>query len=182
MAAGCELFAGQLTLVGCVGARFSEKMVDGWLEGGASAVADAQPPLQTLRLSLVDGVKYRWVRPLLLASMRLSVPADRHDSFYVCMDDLSEVTKGLRMSNRFLGYVCLVDGAGLIRWHVHSSKPPTTEEVATLAGILRARSWEGESSDPTVEDGAAAAATKIAQRNIDSGASRDDPRAARRRR
>ena len=46
MAAGCELFADQLTLIGCVGARFSEKMVDGWLEGVASAVADAQPPLK----------------------------------------------------------------------------------------------------------------------------------------
>ena len=74
---------------------------------------------------------------------------------------------------------CLVDGAGLIRWHVHSSKPPTTEEVATLTDILHTRSWESESSDQTVGDGAAAAATKIAQRNIDAGASRDGPRAAR---
>ena len=41
----------------------------------------------------------------------------------------------LRMENRFLGYVCLVD-RGTVRWHVHSNQEPGEEAVRALAALV----------------------------------------------
>ena len=43
------------------------------------------------------------------------------------------------MENSYLGYVCLVDRTGTVRWHVHSNEPPTDEQVASLAALVVAQ-------------------------------------------
>ena len=41
-----------------------------------------------------------------------------------------------QMSNRYLGYVCLVDPHGIVRWHVHGNEPPTTDELVALQWLV----------------------------------------------
>jgi hypothetical protein len=43
----------------------------------------------------------------------------------------------LRFTNRYLGYVCVVDSAGVVRWHVHSSEIPTEQQIEALRRCLR---------------------------------------------
>jgi len=126
------------TLVGCTGSRFSEAMVDGWLNGLAGQVdADGTPPVQTLWLSLVEGLTLRMLQRPLLSSMRWSVPVERHASFLCHFGDSQPEREQLHMSNRYIGYVCLVDEQGVVRWHVHSSEAPTEDALAALRDLLR---------------------------------------------
>ena len=141
-----SVLAGKLTLLGCSGARFSETMINSWLDG-VNAVwqdtASRDNDLQVLRLSLMDA-KYSWLSSVMLASMRWSISKDQQDSFLVYFGDFLQLQEKIGMINRFLGYVCLIDERGLIRWHVHSSRSPTEEEVSALIEIIRAKSWLSE--------------------------------------
>ena len=42
----------------------------------------------------------------------------------------------MQMHNKYFGLVCLVDGNGIVRWHVHGSEVPSDEQVGALAGII----------------------------------------------
>ena len=152
-----RLFSGRWTLVGCAGSNFAQGMVDAWLTGvveeasghagardegagGGSAEgagALSSPLLQASWLSLVEGTILGWLRRPLLASMRRGVPTERHDRF-LCRfdDDTSELRRCLQMSNRYLGYVCLVDPLGSVRWHVHGNELPSADEVGSLKKLL----------------------------------------------
>lgn len=166
-----QLFSNGMTLLGCSGSNFSQKMVDGWLEGvsksvnetmnkaetaledsapghvndsvpdharipaGDVASSQGTPMLQTAWLSLVEAVALSWLRRPLLMSMRMSVPVERHSRFYTYFGKSVQVRTQLKMENRFLGYVCLID-RGIIRWMVHSSAVPSAEEVSSLAALI----------------------------------------------
>jgi len=136
------LFAQGPTLVGVSGSRFSQPMVDAWLTGvpaGGGGGGGGGVPLRVLWLSLVERAALSWVQTSIRLSMRLSVPPERHGSFMCHFGDSVVARQQMRMANRFLGYVCLVDGEGVVRWHVHAAEPPTPEAVAGLQGLLRAR-------------------------------------------
>ena len=47
-----------------------------------------------------------------------------------------ELRHKLRFTNRYLGYVCVVDEEGVIRWHVHSSEIPTEQQIEALRKAL----------------------------------------------
>ena len=135
------LFHRQLTLLGCCGSQHGQEMVDGWLEGLSAALVPQGPPalpVRTVWLSLVDSPGFSWVRMVLVGSMRMSVPKERHDSFVVHFGDSGEMRRRLQMENRHLGYVALVDSQARVRWHVHGSETPTDEEVAALARLIEA--------------------------------------------
>lgn len=131
------LFATRLTLLGVSGSRFSEAMVESWLGGVESATREL-PTMQTLRLSLVEGAALGWLQRPLLWTMRAGVPAERRGTFYCHFGDADPVRQQLRMENRFLGYVCVVDSAATVRWHVHSSEEPADKDVSRLASLLLA--------------------------------------------
>jgi len=139
-----DLFKGKRSLVGCAGSRFSEAMVDAWLEGISSNTtsvesnggASGSPPLQVLRLALVEGTILSLLRMPLLASMRMTVPKSQRDSFFVSFGDTSQMRRQLHVENRYLGYVCLVDEEAVVRWHVHSSEVPSKAQVEALQACL----------------------------------------------
>jgi len=139
-----SLFNGRWTLVGMLGSNFAQEMVDGWILGVAGTSGEAAPasggapaPLQTRWLSIVEGAVLGWLRWPLLASMKRGVPAERHARF-LCLfdDDASGLRDALRMSNRYLGYVCLVDPHGRVRWHTHGNEVPTEDAVAALKALV----------------------------------------------
>ncbi len=149
------VFGGRLTLLGCAGSNFAKPMVDGWVCGVSDAVeaaggaaaggagggsrGEAAVPLQAMWLSLVEGsspILLRWMRSPLLFSMRMSVSSERHSRFYTHFGDATALRKQMQMTNRYLGYVCLVDGSGVVRWHVHGNEPPSDEEVEGLAKLV----------------------------------------------
>jgi ATPase complex subunit ATP10 len=130
------VFASRLTLLGCSGSRMAQPMVDGWLDGVLSAASAAGPALQTVRLSLVEGGALTWFERPLLWTMRATVPREQHASFFAHFGNAEPVRRQLRMENRYLGYVCLVDRAGTVRWHVHSNEPPSEEQVQGLAALV----------------------------------------------
>ena len=163
---------GRTTLLGCAGSQFSQPMVDGWLdpfarEGVANveqavvnmveqqgAVAnvgianvdslEVDSRFQVLWLSLVHGAVLDWFRKPLLSSMRASVRHERHGSFCCHFGDGREERETLNMENRYLGYVCIVDRSGLVRWHTHSNQPPSgDDEVSSLARLIRETHGEG---------------------------------------
>jgi len=47
-----------------------------------------------------------------------------------------ELRHKLRFENRFLGYVCVVDEEGVVRWHVHSNEKPTPKQIEALRKLL----------------------------------------------
>ena len=124
------LFGGRLTLLGCAGSQFAQPMVDAWVRetslaveamqpaaAAAAAAPDAPPPspprLQTCWLSLVEGSSPTMLNMLrwpLLMSMRLSVERERQPRFFARFGDATAARKQMQMTNRYLGYVCLVDG------------------------------------------------------------------------
>lgn len=145
-AATGRLFAGRWTLMGLAGSNFAQSMVDGWLTGvvpdeaerpSDAPPANGPPPLQTRWLSLVEGAVYGWLRRPLLASMRHGVPPERQ-ARVLCRfdDDVSDLRRSLQMSNRYLGYVCLVDPQGSVRWHTHGNEVPTAADVAALSALV----------------------------------------------
>ena len=95
--------------------------------------------MQTVRLSLVEATALTWLQRPLLWSIRASVPAEQHGSFYCHFGKAGALKRQLRMENSYLGYVCLVDRTGTVRWHVHSNEPPTDEQVASLAALVVAQ-------------------------------------------
>lgn len=117
------------TLVGVAGSRFAQPMVDAWVDGvaakmapsaeddaGVNSDASAVPRsggLQLLRLSLVEGAALSMLRTPLRLSMRLSVPSEQRAGFVCHFGDVAGAREKLRMTNRFLGYACLVDAAGM---------------------------------------------------------------------
>jgi hypothetical protein len=140
---GTGMFAGRWSLVGCAGSQFAQSMVDGWLTAGdgsdATAASEAEASsLQTMRLSLIDGVLLAWLRRPLLVSMRMSVPRERHAAFMCHFGDSTEARRALHMQNRYLGYVCLVDPEGVVRWHVHGNEPPDERALGTLRKLVHA--------------------------------------------
>jgi len=137
-------FAGRWTLLGCSGSNFSQGMVDAWI-AGVTADAPSDGELQACWLSLVEGTVLGWLRTPLLASMRRGVPTERHSRF-LCRfeDDTTDLRRTLQMTNRYLGYVCLVDPQGTVRWHVHGSEVPSEEQVSGLRGLIeQALKFEG---------------------------------------
>tara|TARA_B100000795_G_scaffold231015_1_gene188687 strand:+ start:433 stop:951 length:519 start_codon:yes stop_codon:yes gene_type:complete len=132
------LFASRLTLLGCTGSRMAEPMVNGWLDG-VTAATEAVPAMQTVRLSLVEQAALAWLQRPLLWSIRSSVPVEQHGHFYCHFGKAEALRRQLRMENSYLGYVCLVDRTGTVRWHVHSNEPPTEEQVASLAALVVAQ-------------------------------------------
>lgn len=146
-----KLSSSGLSLVGCAGSRFGQIMVDGWLLGTQAALEQASDgaheddetpdschpskQLRTIWLSLVENAALKWFQRPMLAAMRMSVPADRHANFYTHFGDSSGVRSQLKMDNRFLGYVCLVD-KGMVRWHVHSNEEPKEGDVEALAALI----------------------------------------------
>ena len=117
-------------------------MVDAWLDGAAAdegAGADGVgggSALQVLRLSLVETRALTWMRAPLLASMRMSVPQEQRDAFLCLFGDAAAARQQMRMTNQLLGYVCLVDAAGVVRWHAHSSEVPADDELRMLRGLV----------------------------------------------
>ena len=89
--------------------------------------------------SLVEATALTWLQRPLLWSIRASVPAEQHGSFYCHFGKAGALRRQLRMENSYLGYVCLVDRTGTVRWHVHSNEPPTDEQVGSLAAMCRLR-------------------------------------------
>lgn len=110
-----DLFKGKLSLIGCAGSRFSEAMVNDWLNGIAgeessaaagcpvapspesssdAAIAAAPAPpcpaVQILRFGLVEGLVLRLLQWPLICSMRMTVPAEKRDSFYLKFGNTSE--------------------------------------------------------------------------------------------
>ena len=132
------LFASRLTLLGCTGSRMAEPMVNGWLDG-VTAATESVPAMQTVRLSLIEATALTWLQRPLLWSIRATVPAEQHGSFYCHFGKAGALKRQLRMENSYLGYVCLVDRTGTVRWHVHSNEPPTDEQVASLAALVVAQ-------------------------------------------
>jgi len=130
-----SLFTGRWTLLGCAGSRFAQPMVDGWMDG-VSAVLPESLQLQLRWLSLIDGKLLSWFRRPLLAMMRRSVPSERHCSFLCHFGDSTEPRRRLQMQNRYLGFVCLVDGRGVVRWHVHGSEVPSEEMSLALVKLI----------------------------------------------
>jgi len=133
------LLAGRRTLIGCSGSNFAQPMVDGWLDGVASLVEEEGPSQrpQLLWLSLVENKLVSFFQRPLMASMRLSVPRERHSSFLCYFGDTAAARKRMRMQSRYLGYVCLADEKGVVRWHVHGNEPPTEAALASLRDLLR---------------------------------------------
>lgn len=126
---------GRVTLLGCAGSQFAQPMVDGWLEPFFNMGSDEH---QVIWLSLVHGTLLNWFRKPLVASMRASVERERHRSFFCHFGDSDVQRERLRMENRYLGYVCIVDRNGLVRWHTHSNQPPDGDgEIDSLARLLR---------------------------------------------
>ena len=135
-----NLFAGKWTLFGCAGSRFAQPMVDGWMDGIAAALATSPAPptrLELRWLSLVEGSLLNWFRRPLLMTMRRAVPAARHGAFLCHFGDSSAPRRRLQMQNRYLGLVCLVDGRGIIRWHVHGSEVPSEPMVSDLMEMVQ---------------------------------------------
>ena len=135
-----NLFAGKWTLFGCAGSRFAQPMVDGWMDGIATALAMSPAPptrLELRWLSLVEGSLLNWFRRPLLMTMRRAVPAARHGAFLCHFGDSSAPRRRLQMQNRYLGLVCLVDGRGIIRWHVHGSEVPSEPMVSDLMEMVQ---------------------------------------------
>merc|ERR1740130_2218576 len=127
-----DMFGNRLTLLGCSGSRFGQPMVDAWLSGADERdTPEAAPtlPLQVLRLSLLESTFLSWMKTPLLASMRSGVPQEHRDAFLCCFGSVHTARQKMRMTNQYLGYVCLVDGGGVVRWHVHSSDVPTADEI-----------------------------------------------------
>jgi len=146
---GSGLFAGRWTLLGCAGSAFAQPMVDAWLRAGEATVAAAeatveaaaQPslPSQVQRqwLSFIEGRMLEWFQRPLLTMMRRSVPTERHAVFCCHFGDAREARRAIQMQNKYLGYVCLVDPKGVVRWHVHGSEVPSEPEVDALHSLLR---------------------------------------------
>ena len=132
------LFENRWTLLGCAGSNFAKSMVDTWMEAAAapelvaSAAEAGRVGLQTSWLSLVEGTLLSWLRRPLLLSMRSSVPAERHTRFLCTFGQMEQVRRTLQMQNKYLGYVCLVDPQGIVRWHVHGNEVPSDTQVRDL--------------------------------------------------
>ena len=113
----------------------AEPMVNGWLDG-VTAATESVPAMQTVRLSLIEATALTWLQRPLLWSIRATVPAEQHGSFYCHFGKAGALKRQLRMENSYLGYVCLVDPSGVVRWHVHSSEPPTEAATEALRALL----------------------------------------------
>jgi hypothetical protein len=133
-------FGGRWTLLGCAGSNFAQPMVDGWLTGVAGALQErggaAADALQLRWLSLIERAALGWFARPLLATMRMSIPAERHAAFSCRFGETTDLRADMQMPNRYLGFVCLIDGAGLVRWHVHGNEEPTGEQISALARLL----------------------------------------------
>lgn len=132
------LFGGQWTLLGCAGSKFTQPMVDGWVNGVMNALeAESAPVVQPAWLSLVDGTILSWLRWPLVATMRMSVPREQHASYLCRFGDAADMRRRMHMHNRYLGFVCLVDGQGVVRWHVHGNVVPDEAAVGKLAQLIK---------------------------------------------
>lgn len=131
------------TLLGCASSNFAQQMVDSWLDSATplltmKAADEDEPRLQVRWLSFVEGRLMSWLRRPLMASMRSSVPKDRHSTFLCNFAvDTVDVRKALLMQNKYLGYVCLVDPKGVVRWHVHGNELPNEQELSHLTKLMK---------------------------------------------
>jgi hypothetical protein len=75
--------------------------------------------------------------PLYLSHTPLPSLTAHHTSLTPHCRPSAEMRRKLRFTNRYLGYVCVVDGAGVVRWHVHSSEIPTQQQIEALRRCLR---------------------------------------------
>ena len=132
------LFRNQWTLLGCAGSQFAQPMVDSWLDAaaGVPAAASGAPAIQTRWVSLVEGVILGWLKTPLLMGMRASVQRERHEHFLCHFGDVSDARRILQMQNKYLGYVCLVDPRGVVRWHVHGNETASEQEVQLLTQLM----------------------------------------------
>ena len=86
-------------------------MVDSWLDSATplltmKAADEDEPRLQVRWLSFVEGHLMSWLRRPLMASMRSSVPKDRHSTFLCNFAvDTVDVRKALLMQNKYLGHI-----------------------------------------------------------------------------
>uniref|UniRef100_A0A7S4B1J0 Uncharacterized protein n=2 Tax=Chrysotila carterae TaxID=13221 RepID=A0A7S4B1J0_CHRCT len=133
-------FKDKVTLVSCIGSRFSQRMVDAWLNGMMSAdIPETDRPSQVVWLNFAEGPLFYIgiFRRMLLISARYQFSTEKQACTLYHFGNSLQVRQRLGMTNRYLGYVCAVDSQGIVRWHVHAMDPPEQEELAALGKLIR---------------------------------------------
>ena len=77
------------------------------------------------------------------AASRRALLGGGHGAFLCRFGDSGRAREEMRMENRFLGYVCLVDREGVVRWHVHGNETPSEEGAHALREGIRSLSSQG---------------------------------------
>jgi ATPase complex subunit ATP10 len=75
--------------------------------------------------------------------MRAKIPASQQDHFYLSMfTNIEHELNRLGITNRYLGWIFLVDSQGRVRWRAHGVARPN--ELAGMHNAVRQLLEEGE--------------------------------------
>lgn len=134
------IFSGRTTLLGASTSAIGRSFVTKALGPLADELRES-PHMQSLELSLVDNGALTWlVKPLLLASMRMQVPSEQQPGFLCCFGASREPREGLKIANRFAGYIFVIDRRGEVRWRAsgHHATGVTEDDLQVLRKQLDA--------------------------------------------
>ncbi|KAJ3371447.1 hypothetical protein GGF31_003372 [Allomyces arbusculus] len=112
----------------------------------------AFPQLPIYQLNLTEGSMRSYVVQASLPYIRQNVPVDqRGDYFLSIFRDVERPLDMLRVTNRYLGWVFLVDPSGRVRWRAHGNA--TDEEREALRNVTGALLEEVEAAAAKAQQG-----------------------------
>jgi hypothetical protein len=109
--------------------------------GGASVSSPPSPPaVRLLNVLLLQGYFFKLLSGVMRSSVRNGVPPDILPSTAIAFEPSLQATDHfcdlLRVHNRMMGHVFLVDARGQVRWQAHG--PPAPGEAENLAAAAEA--------------------------------------------
>ncbi|KAJ1618666.1 hypothetical protein T492DRAFT_1091055 [Pavlovales sp. CCMP2436] len=133
------VFKDKVTLLGVSSSAHGREFVSKFVEPIIATDGVDSGAQQVLELSLVDIGPVTWlVKPLILPTIRYSTPEERRAHFLCLFGDSLAVRQGLKIHNRFAGYVFIVDRSGAVVWHAsgHRLTDVTEPDVALVRTFL----------------------------------------------
>lgn len=147
-----EASKGHITLVTFALRDGSMKLTHSWLELLSKQFPDT-PQIKHYQCTLVEGKMYqRFLKSIILSSLRKQVPASSHDFFLTGFEDFKAERDALGMGNPFAAYVYLLDHNGLVRWR-GCGEAKEEDEAALVDSIKLLLREMGGAAQQTQEEG-----------------------------
>lgn len=101
----------------------------------------------TLEICFVDYVLLRWVKNILITTLQKEIPTEFHDRTGLAFGGVRDFAVAVGATNKYTGYVYLLDSQNRIRWRASGGSEPSDMETLLRCTKLLIQEIDSGTSD-----------------------------------